>query len=710
MQLDQARSSCCYVVHLHLRISKKQWVAKFVKIRFTKLLRRHSASANTRPSFPANEPPPHQQRPLSKTPGNKYPSTPSSRLHTLVDEVREQDEPEPQPLPAEGIGLDGFDQTPSILPPSAQPPVQAPLRPVLTIESPSPPTTRVAATTFNPVGFQTALPTPATSSHPAEGTPSQEYPSTTKVPQPIATPLSFNGIDEPGEHIQDYFGAAVPDSAVGMARRKVWIKRPGASATLVQVAQDDMVDDVRDMVLRKYANSLGRTFDAPDVTIRINPRERTQQVAERMLSPEESICRILDAYFPGGQSVEEALLIDVPHKRSPRPSPRPADPMTHYFDDSRPVENEGDYFPPMPAVPPGPPQSIDGRPPLHLPFHAHSLAILESGQLAPLPSPRERKAHHRPKYGRQHTSSPTIINTNATQHNTNRRPLIDSALNHANHVPSPPPLPRALAVEGSTKAASVKASTPPLDRVTSPRPAKKTRQQKPVAGDAQRPGPDGRKNSDKQPNYAFLEGIVPPINVLIVEDNPINLRLLEMFAKRLKVRWQTAMNGRDAVVKWRTGGFHLVLMDIQLPIMSGIEATKEIRRLERVNGIGVFAKSEGEDRPMMNNGVEADADGNGLDLAYVESAKDGDMLNLDGIFKSPVIIVALTASSLQSDRHEALAAGCNDFLTKVHLYPLLTSSLLLSEMTFLSKQSLSSLTRPLFPHPTPLLPHQSQQS
>ncbi|KAG9826169.1 hypothetical protein KCU63_g16026, partial [Aureobasidium melanogenum] len=35
-----------------------------------------------------------------------------------------------------------------------------------------------------------------------------------------------------------------------------------------------------------------------------------------------------------------------------------------------------------------------------------------------------------------------------------------------------------------------------------------------------------------------------------------------------------------------------------------------------------------------------------------------------GLFKSPVIIVALTASSLQSDRHEALAAGCNDFLTK----------------------------------------------
>jgi len=182
-----------------------------------------------------------------------------------------------------------------------------------------------------------------------------------------------------------------------------------------------------------------------------------------------------------------------------------------------------------------------------------------------------------------------------------------------------------------------------------------------------RPAIDGRKTSDKQPNYSFLGGIVPPINVLIVEDNPINLRLLEMFAKRLKVRWSTAMDGREAVNKWRKGGFHLVLMDIQLPIMSGLEATKEIRRLERVNGIGVFARSEGEERvgmPKMNGGADAASEG------AIQGATNGDGVpqeddKLDGVFKSPVIIVALTASSLQSDRHEALAAGCNDFLTKV---------------------------------------------
>jgi osomolarity two-component system response regulator SSK1 len=150
----------------------------------------------------------------------------------------------------------------------------------------------------------------------------------------------------------------------------------------------------------------------------------------------------------------------------------------------------------------------------------------------------------------------------------------------------------------------------------------------------------------------LLDGTVPPINVLLVEDNVINLKLLEAFMKKLKVRWQSAMNGKEAVATWRTGGFHLVLMDIQLPVMNGLDATKEIRRLEAVNGIGVFSGSpiEGGQKLGPYDGANVSAEDRLQDRAQ---------------FKSPVIIVALTASSLQSDRHEALAAGCNDFLTKV---------------------------------------------
>lgn len=207
-----------------------------------------------------------------------------------------------------------------------------------------------------------------------------------------------------------------------------------------------------------------------------------------------------------------------------------------------------------------------------------------------------------------------------------------------------PPLPTDLAAQ--------RVATPP-PRTSSPRPSKPAKRP--------RKPPADNQASSLLTSTNLLDNSVPPINVLVVEDNIINLKLLEAFLKRLKVRWSTAMNGRDAVARWREGGFHLVLMDIQLPIMNGLEATKEIRRLEKVNDIGVFTSSASSTPTLGRGEGVADRAKDGK----VESRGEDSLMNT-ALFKSPVIIVALTASSLQSDRHEALAAGCNDFLTKVN--------------------------------------------
>ena len=206
-------------------------------------------------------------------------------------------------------------------------------------------------------------------------------------------------------------------TSINMQRKRIWVKRPGSSATQVVISEDDLVDDVRDMILKKYANSLGRNFDSPDVTLRIiyrHPSGRHSQT-ERTLAPEESVSKILDMYYPGGQAVEEALVIDVPQRRTPKHSPHLA--MPYYLtEETRPRENGTDYFPPMPPAgqrSPHPPNhpltTVQAHPQHPVP---HSMAILTTGQVPTLPSPGPRMPRHstyRPKYGRQSTSSPTVI-------------------------------------------------------------------------------------------------------------------------------------------------------------------------------------------------------------------------------------------------------------------------------------------------------------
>jgi signal transduction histidine kinase/CheY-like chemotaxis protein len=121
------------------------------------------------------------------------------------------------------------------------------------------------------------------------------------------------------------------------------------------------------------------------------------------------------------------------------------------------------------------------------------------------------------------------------------------------------------------------------------------------------------KIGSARPVEAAKEG--ESLKVLLVEDNPVNQKLAEALLKRQRHLVTIARNGKEAVDVYRERRFDLVLMDVQMPEMDGLEATREIRKFEGESG-----------------------------------------------FRTP--IVAMTAFDQQGDRERCITAGMDDFLSK----------------------------------------------
>ncbi len=105
------------------------------------------------------------------------------------------------------------------------------------------------------------------------------------------------------------------------------------------------------------------------------------------------------------------------------------------------------------------------------------------------------------------------------------------------------------------------------------------------------------------------------LQILVAEDNAVNQKLIVRLLEKRGHSVQVVPNGREAVEIFGEQAFDLVLMDMQMPVMDGFEATSEIRKREKLDGI-----------------------------------------------RLPII--ALTAYAMKGDRERCLSAGMDGYLTK----------------------------------------------
>jgi len=107
------------------------------------------------------------------------------------------------------------------------------------------------------------------------------------------------------------------------------------------------------------------------------------------------------------------------------------------------------------------------------------------------------------------------------------------------------------------------------------------------------------------------------LNILIVDDNAINRKVAEMTLSKLGHQTQMAVNGYEAYHQFLNNSFDIILMDVHMPEMDGLETTALIRKYEKENNI-----------------------------------------------VNPIPIIAMTAAAMKGDKERFLESGMNEYISK----------------------------------------------
>ncbi len=119
-------------------------------------------------------------------------------------------------------------------------------------------------------------------------------------------------------------------------------------------------------------------------------------------------------------------------------------------------------------------------------------------------------------------------------------------------------------------------------------------------------GQDGKRaqESRKHPSLARLEGV----RVLLVEDHPFNQQVAVEFLEQAGATVSCADNGMDALERLRDEQFDCVLMDAHMPVMDGMEATRQIRANAALMRLPVIAMTANVSREERNHYLAAGMD------------------------------------------------------------------------------------------------------